>query len=75
MLCFHGERIVFAENRVHPFILMNLELVMIRHAPIIFQSFGTRRLLVHACHRNVTNLQKLRSGEKMSYAPDNDRAS
>src|SRR3954451_18360147 len=37
---------------------------MIRHSPVIFQAFRAARLLVQRSHRDITNLQQFRGGEK-----------
>src|ERR1700751_1709884 len=43
---------------------MNVELIVVRHAAVIFQRLGSARLLVQRCHRNIADFKKLGSGEE-----------
>ena len=58
------ESSVGARNLVYFLVLMDIQFVMIGNAAIVFQSFGAIRLLIEACHGNVTDFEKLGSGKE-----------
>src|SRR5262249_44883093 len=55
---------VGARNLLDVFILANVKTVELRHFPVVFQSFGPRRLLMRSRKRNLADLEQLGCREK-----------
>src|ERR1017187_5772633 len=51
-------------NPVHALVLPDLELKILRNAPVVFQRLGAIGLVVEAGHRDVADFEQLRRGEE-----------
>ncbi len=58
------KRTIVAIYGIDAFVLVDVQLVVVRHTPVILQSLGSRGFFIEARHRNVTDLQQLGSGEE-----------
>ena len=48
----------------HLLVLVDIELVMIGNAPVVFERFGATGLFVERGHRNIADFEQLGRGEK-----------
>src|SRR5580704_17851453 len=60
----NGKRSIFTVDRVNSFVLVNIQFVMLGDAAVVFEGLGARGLLIHAGHREIADLEKLRSSEE-----------
>ncbi len=60
----HREVSIRSRHAVHILILSNVELIVLRHLPVILQRLRPRRLLIRRRERHIANLQQLRRRKK-----------
>ena len=55
---------ILAHHRLDPFVLANIQTVVLGNFPIVFECFLARRLLQRRSEGNVANFEQLRRSEK-----------
>src|SRR5579872_6523052 len=58
------ESAVGTGDSIHALVLMNIQLVMVGDAAVIFQSFGAAGLFRETGHGDIADLEQLRRGEE-----------
>src|SRR6266496_1767564 len=58
------ERAVLSGDAIHALVLANVEIEIVSHPAVIFQSLVTIWFLVEAGHRDVADLEQFRRSEK-----------